>query len=238
MSARSNTCTNNDGFEFTALSEAKNYRTALLQDFKMFLQGNVVEVGAGIGQITSGLREMREIRNLTSIEPDAISCARIRNLFPDHDLVQGTIADLKSKNSWNAILSINVLEHIETDEEELATYHSLLRPEHGTLCLFVPARPEIYAPVDRHFGHFRRYTCAELRHKLEHAGFKILRLRYYNFIGYFAWWATFCCLNKRSFNVGAVRLFDRAIFPLVHWTESNISAPPIGQSLIAVATAR
>lgn len=238
MSTTSNTCTNNDDFEFTALSEAKNYRTALLQDFKMFLQGNVLEVGAGIGQITSELRAISEIRNLTSIEPDTNSCARIRGQFPDHDLVQGTIADLKSKNSWNAILSINVLEHIESDEVELAIYHSLLKPAQGALCIFVPARPEIYAPIDKHFGHFRRYTSPELQLKLERAGFTILRLRYYNLIGYFAWWATFCLLKKQSFNVGAVRLFDRAIFPLVHWTESNISAPPIGQSLIAIATAR
>jgi len=238
MSTTSNTCTINDDFEFIALSEAKNYRAALLQDFKKFLQGNVLEVGAGIGQITSELRAIREIRNLTSIEPDAKSCARIRGQFPDHDLVQGTIADLKSKNSWNAILSINVLEHIESDEVELAIYHSLLKPAQGALCIFVPARPEIYAPIDKHFGHFRRYTSSELQLKLERAGFTILQLRYFNFIGYFAWWATFCLLEKQSFNVRAVRLFDRAVFPLVHWTESNISAPPIGQSLIAIATAR
>jgi hypothetical protein len=45
-------------------------------------------------------------------------------------------------------------------------------------------------------------------------------------------------LKKRSFDVGAVRLFDRAIFPAVHGLESRICAPPIGQSLMAVALAR
>ena len=60
--------------------------------------------------------------------------------------------------SWNAILSINVLEHIESDADELATYFRLLKPARGALCLFVPARPDIYAPIDKDFGHFRRYT--------------------------------------------------------------------------------
>jgi SAM-dependent methyltransferase len=225
-------------FEFAALNEARNYRAALLRDFRVHLSGNVLEVGAGIGQITSELRTIPEIKKLTSIEPDAVFCAQLRARFPEQDLIQGTVSDLQSETEWNAILSINVLEHIESDREELEAYRSLLQPMRGTLCLFVPARPEIYAPVDRDFGHFRRYTRSELRRKLEEAGFTLDRLHYYNFVGYFAWWASFCLLKKRSFDVAAVRLFDRAIFPAVHGFESRICRPPIGQSLMAVAVVR
>jgi hypothetical protein len=160
---------------------------------------------------------------------------RLRARFPQQDLLQGPVNDLQSETAWNAILSINVLEHIEMDGDELVAYHRLLQPAGGALCLFVPARPEIYAPIDRDFGHFRRYTRLELRRKLEGAGFKLVQLRYYNFVGYFAWWASFCFLKKRSFDVAAVRLFDRAIFPVVHGFESRICPPPIGQSLMAVA---
>lgn len=225
-------------FEFAALNEASNYRRALLRDFRSYLRGNVLEVGAGIGQITSELRQLSEITNLFSIEPDAGFCAKLRARFPQHGLHQGTIGDFQSETDWNAILSINVLEHIEKDEEELAAYHRLLQPAAGTLCLFVPARPEIYAPIDKDFGHFRRYTRPELQKKLEGAGFRLVRLRHYNFAGYFAWWVNFCLLKKRSFDVTAVRLFDRVIFPAVHGFESRICPPPIGQSLMAVATAR
>ncbi|MEI9863104.1 MAG: hypothetical protein WDN00_00805 [Limisphaerales bacterium] len=35
-----------------------------------------------------------------------------------------------------------------------------------------------------------------------------MRLRYYNFVGYFAWWLSFCALKKRGFDLSAVRLFD------------------------------
>lgn len=224
-------------FEFAALSEAKNYRAALMHEFNSHLHGNVLEVGAGIGQITSELLQIPKIRKLLSIEPDAKLCEQLRSQFPEHDLLQGTVRDLKSQVNWNAIVSINVLEHIENDKEELIAYHSLLRASGGALCLFVPARPEIHAPIDKDFGHFRRYTKRDLRMKLEDAGFTIGRIRYYNFIGYFAWWMSFCVLKKRSFEVSAVRLFDRAIFPLLHRFESRICAPPIGQSLIAVAKA-
>ncbi len=225
-------------FEFAALNEAKNYRTALLRDFGIFLRGNVLEVGAGVGQITSELLKMAEIRHLTSIEPDIGFCTQLHSRLPGHDLVQGTVNDLSSEMDWNAILSINVLEHIEDDAAELAAYCRLLRPARGALCLFVPARPEIYAPIDKDFGHFRRYTWPELRNRLEKAGFTLLRIRYYNLAGYFLWWLNFRCLKKRSFDVAAVRLFDRAIFPLVHGFESRICPPPIGQSLMVIAVAK
>jgi hypothetical protein len=138
----------------------------------------------------------------------------------------------------NAILSINVLEHIKEDDRELAVYRQKLAREKGALCLFVPARPEIYAPIDRDFGHFRRYTKKELCQKLERAGFEILLLRYYNFVGYFAWWLNFCALKKRGFDLQAVRFFDRIIFPPVHAFEANVCPPPIGQSLLAIARAK
>lgn len=238
MNNQPNAMADTADFEFAALNEARNYRAALLHDFKDYLRGNVLEVGAGIGQITAGLMATPEINRVTSIEPDPEFCAQFRARFPEQDLVQGTVSDLRSDIPWNAVLSVNVLEHIETDSEELDAYRRLLQPAKGALCLFAPARPEIYAPIDKDFGHFRRYTRSELRAKLEAAGFSVAQLHYYNFVGYFAWWASFCLLKKRSFDVTQVRLFDRTIFPAVHGFESHIFRPPIGQSLMAVALAR
>jgi SAM-dependent methyltransferase len=235
MTGLPNAAAQSADFEFAALSEARNYRNALLRDFGEHLRGRVLEVGAGIGQITEELRRIPAITKLVSIEPDPGFCARLRVAFPGHALVQGTIDDLKSDEPWDAILSINVLEHIAEDERELAIYRKVLAREKGTLCLFVPARPEIYAPLDKDFGHFRRYTRPELRRKLEQAGFQILHLRYYNFIGYFTWWINFRVMQKRRFGVKAVRCFDRMVFPLMHEFESRICLPPIGQSLLVMA---
>lgn len=66
----------------------------------------------------------------------------------------------------DAIVSVNVLEHIARDQAELVAYRSLLGRTSGCLCLFVPAGPGIYAPIDRDFGHHRRYTRPELDRKL------------------------------------------------------------------------
>ncbi len=233
-----NAAAQTEDFEFAALREARNYRAALLSDFGPYLQGNVLEVGAGIGQITEALLEIHAIDHLTSIEPDSGFCEAIRSRLPNHDLIEGTVLDLVEAREWHAILSINVLEHIENDVDELTRYLSLLQPAHGTLCLFVPARQEIYAPIDQDFGHFRRYGRSELERKLRTAGFNHIRIRYYNFVGYFLWWMSFCVLKRRSFDVGSVRLFDRAIFPIMHGLEKHLLSPPIGQSLIVTASTR
>ncbi|HEY1786820.1 MAG TPA: class I SAM-dependent methyltransferase [Verrucomicrobiae bacterium] len=227
-----------EDFEFAALSVADNYRKALLREFSEYLRGNVLEVGAGIGQITEALLKKSDIGRLTSIEPDSNFYAQLAGKFPGHSVVHGTIEDLPRDSSWNAVVSINVLEHIKEDERELKNYHEHLHKSAGVLCLFVPARMEIYAELDRDFGHFRRYTRPELRGKLERAGFQVLRLRYYNLAGYFAWWLNFCLLKKRHFDARSVRFFDRFIFPVVHGFESRICPPIVGQSLLAIAQAK
>ncbi|MEI7958565.1 MAG: methyltransferase domain-containing protein [Verrucomicrobiota bacterium] len=230
-----NAAASNEDFEFAALAEAKNYRRALLREFSLFLRGDVIEIGAGIGQMTAELSAIAAIRRLLPIEPSAEHCAKHRENHPEFPALEGYIDDVDKATAWDAIFSVNVLEHIEHDREELCKYAALLREKRGTLCLFVPARPEIYAPIDKDFGHFRRYTKADLRQKLAAAGFEIARLDYFNFVGYFAWWLNFCLLKKRSFEVDKVRLYDRGIFPMVHWLESHILRPPLGQSLLAIA---
>ena len=222
-------------FEFAALNEARNYRAALFREFAPQLQNHVLEVGAGIGQMTSHLVQLPSVTRTLAVEPDPEFCRRHRALHPNHKILEGTVANLPPDDAWNAILSINVLEHIGDDEAELRQYARLLQARRGALCLFVPARPEIYAPIDRDFGHFRRYTRPELQRKLEGTGFEIRRLDYFNLVGYFAWWVNFCLLKKRLFEPGKVRFFDRRIFPLVHRLESSFLRPPVGQSLIAVA---
>ncbi len=187
--------------------------------------------------MTGLLRQLPQISHLISIEPDPAFAACFRETYPDAELIEGTIEQAPAGADWDGVLSVNVLEHIGADEAELATYAKLLSARHGVLCLFVPAGPEIYAPIDKDFGHFRRYTCTELRRKLDAAGFTIERLTYFNSVGYLAWWLNFRVLKKRRFEVSKVRLFDRLIFPIVHALESRLIRPPFGQSLLAIARA-
>ncbi len=238
MTEAPNAQASSEDFEFAALSLADNYRAALMREFSSAIRGNVLEVGAGIGQFTEALLKNPAVTRLISIEPHKPFYSQLAKKFPVHSIIQGTIEDLKSDDDWNAIININVLEHIQEDERELKSYRDRLVKKNGTLCLFVPARPELYSLLDKDFGHFRRYTRPELRQKLKRAGFEIVRLRYYNIVGYLAWWLMFRVLKKRHFNPGSVRFFDRFIFPPVYGFESHVFPPFIGQNLLAMARAK
>ncbi len=237
MTEQPNATANTADFEFAALAEARNYRQALTAEFGEALSGEVLEVGAGIGQMTEQLVRLTAVRRTVAIEPDPRFCAEHRRRLPGHQLIEGTVADLPAQTACDAILSINVLEHIREDEAELRRYAALLQRRHGALCLFVPARPELYAPIDKDFGHFRRYAYDELKRKLLQAGLKVHRLHYFNLAGYFGWWWNCCVLKKRTFDPAMVRIFDRLVFPLSHWIEATLIRPPIGQSLLAIARA-
>jgi len=225
-----------EDFEFEALKEAVNYRRSLIEEFSPYLEGDILEVGAGIGQFTVELLLVPNVRSVHAIEPDPRFYSKLLAQNLKIQATLGTVADLDPSLKCDAIVSVNVLEHIKNHADELNRYHACMK-KGGRLCLFVPACPSIHAPIDANFGHYRRYTRGELRDLLQGAGFRIVKLVYFNSLGFFAWWFNFCVLKKTSFEVGKVRLYDRRIFPLVHALESRCLRPPIGQSLLAICEA-
>ena len=115
----------------------------------------------------------------------------------------GTVDMLGTEHAVDAIVSINVLEHIRDDDSELACYARSPSERRGHLCLFVPARQEIYAPIYGDFGHYRRYTKTDLQRQLTGAGFELVALDYFNLVGYFVWWLNFRVLKRRTFDATA-----------------------------------
>lgn len=237
MSQDPNAIATTEDFEFAALSEAVNYRNGIVREFAPFLTGRVLEIGAGVGQTSEAILQLPGINELVGVEPDPRFQEGFRQRLPDVRLVAGTCGDLAAAEEFHAAVMVNVLEHIEDDCAELSALHARLRQTRGHLCILVPARPELYSRLDAHFGHFRRYTRSDLRTKLVDAGFSLVRLHYFNFIGYLAWGVRHRILGSMSFDPLQVRAFDRAIFPVAHAFESKFFRPPIGQSVLAIAQA-
>ena len=225
-------------YEFDSLRVATNYRRALTREFAPMIRGAVLEIGAGIGQMTADFRTLPGISRYLAIEPDATFHAEFESANRGVPLLKGFTHELRDRSDWDTALSINVLEHIENDDRALAEWAELLRRNHGRLGLLVPARMELMSQIDHSFGHFRRYTKPGLRRVLEAAGFEIERLHYFNLAGYFGWALMFRILKRQRFSIHSVRRFDRWIFPPMHAFERSILRPPFGQSLLAIARAR
>jgi SAM-dependent methyltransferase len=227
--------TQEEEFEFQALWNAKNYRAAIEKEFAPYLRGAVLEVGSGIGQFSKNILGCSKVKNLICLEPNEefIERHKVNNSAEKH--IHGIAQSLLGSTHVDAIVSVNVLEHIQDDQNELNTYQKLLSKKQGHLCLLAPARPEIYSRIDHRFGHYRRYTKHELCDKISKSGLIVEKVFYYNFIGYFAWWFVFCLLKSSGFNPSSVCLFDRFIFPPVNWIERCVFRPPFGQSIVLIA---
>ncbi len=147
--------------------------------------------------------------------------------------VRANILDSKAfaKNSFDAIISLDVLEHIKEDEKALSRMNSIIRPG-GALVITVPAFPALYSKLDAKIGHCRRYTRKELEEKLLGAGFEVEKIFYWNFLGLFGW-ALFCKLFGKS-TTAANNPLSNAVLGAALGIEKNFK-PPIGLTLFAKA---
>ncbi len=90
--------------------------------------------------------------------------------------------------SVDAVVLLNVLEHIERDEAALLHVARILKPG-GVAVIEVPAGPELYDVYDKLLFHHRRYRMPELLDKISRCGLKTLETSHLGFFLYPAFWA-------------------------------------------------
>lgn len=224
------------GDELEALQEARNYLHWIVSSMAPHVGRRAAEIGAGIGNFAEHLLQSTQVEQLVLIEPAANLFPTLARRFAQERRVrvlQGEFGDCSGKFQAETVILPNVLEHVEDDRGLLTGIHKFL-PADGTLLLFVPALPRLFGTLDEQFGHFRRYTRPELREKLERAGFRVERLRYFNLPGVAAWFLAGKILRQRTIQAGQTWFYDRFVIPWVARLE-RAWEPPLGQSLLAVA---
>ena len=218
------------------MAQATNYYDWIVDSFAPHIGERCIEAGAGIGTVSNLVLRRASPRALTLIEPAANNVPALRERFAGDSRVKvyhGYLEDLAGSFESDSIIAVNVLEHVERDDEFLKASYSVLAPG-GSLLLLVPALPAIFGSLDRAFDHFRRYTRSGLRASLLAAGFEIETLHYLNMVGVAAWFVSGRVLHRTTLGRGQVRFYDRWVIPLVRRLESLVPAP-IGQSILAVA---
>ena len=78
-----------------------------------------------------------------------------------------------AENSFDAVMSGDVLEHIEDDRRAVAEFFRVLKPG-GVAVISVPADPGKWSIDDEWSGHKRRYTEAGIKKLFAEAGFEML----------------------------------------------------------------
>jgi SAM-dependent methyltransferase len=88
----------------------------------------------------------------------------------------------------DAVVLLNVLEHIEDDAGAVRQLLRILKPG-GIAVIEVPAGPHLYDVYDKALMHFRRYRRKGAISLFETAGFEVLKASHLGFFVYPAFWA-------------------------------------------------
>jgi SAM-dependent methyltransferase len=227
------------GTELEAMAHAPNYYNAIKRRFAPHLGRRVLEVGAGVGTFSALLARDRTIENLTLLEPALNNFPTLSARFSGDSRVrvlQGYLEEYSARLSADAMVLVNVLEHVPDDVRLLQAAHQVLAPG-GRILIFVPAVQALYGSLDEAFDHHRRYSLGLLRDRLTGAGFRIRKIHYMNLPGVLSWFIAGRVLRRRTLSPRDVRTYDRWVVPWMVKLES-MHAPPIGQSLLAIAEAR
>lgn len=227
-----------------ALKSAGNYYAWIASHFQPVLGRRVLDIGGGHGPHLDHI--VAPDRFVTSLElsPDCVRGMQERFAGRSFEAVCGDITDPElverlRATSFDTIVCVNVLEHIERDDVALAAMRSILAAAGGRLFLLVPAHPALYGTPDELAGHFRRYRRSELRSRIERAGFHSVQTRYFNGLGAIPYWFNSRILRPKTLGGPVdtqIAVFDRWFVPVLRRLESLVPMP-FGQSLIATAYA-
>jgi 2-polyprenyl-3-methyl-5-hydroxy-6-metoxy-1,4-benzoquinol methylase len=186
--------TNYIGNELELFSHAKNWKNYWGGKVKPYLGKKVLEVGAGLGGTTQYLFDDKNITHWTCLEPDPVLAHGIEDkikagLIPKNcTIAVNTLEQLeKPKNTegaYDSIIYIDVIEHIENDEAELAQTLPFLK-KGGHLIILVPAHQFLFSPFDEAIGHFRRYDRPQLKSVIPD-GYDIVKAEYLDAVGLLA----------------------------------------------------
>ena len=220
------------------LGAAKNFFDWVLDAFDRDLRGQILEVGAGTGTITRKLVERYPDIVVTALEPAgnmAVELASFGALHPRVDVQQSTLADDPVEaERFDAVLYLNVLEHIVDDREEVSLAARALRPG-GALLVFGPAHEWLYSDLDHKAGHYRRYSKRGLSEVVRASGLVVESCRYFDVLGVPPYWLVYRFLRHTGITGSTTWVYDRLVVPLSRLAQRVLRNPPVGKNVVLVA---
>lgn len=143
-------------------------------------------------------------------------------------------------SSFDTVLCIDLLNHVESDRETLSEIHKVLHKD-GELLLLVPAFPFLLGQRDRELGHLRRYSKSQIKALLADTGFEAVSLRFWNALALIPYIFIERILGRKvsdKVRFGAADPSSRLLGPLLRFWYRHIERHvpfPAGLSIFIVA---
>jgi len=124
--------------------------------------GTLIEIGCSSGFLLPQLRAAYPQATIVGADIVSEPLKRLSNQYPDIPFLRMNLVDCAlPAETFDAVIALNVLEHIEQDGSAVEQIFRILKPG-GMFVVEVPQGPALYDRYDRELRHFRRYTMAGL----------------------------------------------------------------------------
>lgn len=224
------------GNELELFKHAHNWKKYYAKFIEGYLKNDVLEVGAGIGETTYSLCDGTQ-NSWVCVEPDVqltkeLKIKKENGYLPSFiEIITGTLDGMDSSRKFDAIIYIDVIEHIENDSEELKKAAYFLKPN-GHLIILVPAHNYLFSKFDKSIGHYRRYDKDMLANVVP-KGFQKVDLLYLDSIGLFASLANKWFLKQDYPKLKQIKFWDNYMIP-VSKIMDVISFYSMGKTVVGV----
>jgi SAM-dependent methyltransferase len=218
------------------LTGTPQYLSWLARKIRPHVGDEVLEVGAGIGNMTGRLMGRRVLYVAGEKDPLHVHALRNRFLRTPNVVVQRIDPALPEdlaglERCFDTILCLNVLEYLDDPARLLDSLRDTLKPG-GVLIVLVPQGPGLFGTLDQSLGHRRRFGAAELRRLLAERGLAAETEYSFNRAGTPPWWAYSRLFGSKHINKPVLKLFDKTVWL---WRRLDGLMPWPGLSLIMVA---
>ena len=176
-----------DEIELSSLAENEEFhwwfteRRNLLRVWASQLPAHthLLDIGAGVGTQSRLLKD--EFRfHVTAVEQSTYGSNKCRE--SGLETLQDNAINLSLSNETiDAVIAMDVLEHIQEDAKALSEIHRVLKDD-GIFFITVPAFQFMWSKHDEAVQHVRRYSKREITQKLRESGFLVTNIRYWNSI--------------------------------------------------------
>jgi glycosyltransferase involved in cell wall biosynthesis len=215
-----------------ALSHANRFNRWMADTIRPYVGSRVLEIGAGIGNLTRVLIPNVKCYVATDLDPEHM--AQLSTRLQHRPNLKVRYCDLTNPADFtefagmmDSVVCLNVLEHVEDDHMGLHNIHSALATG-GRAIVLVPHDQAIYGSLDAALGHFRRYSHEELKTKMEQAGFRVETILEFNRISRPGWYVSGRIMRRTTLDPMQMKLFDkmvwlwRKIYRYLPWPPTSI----------------
>ena len=227
-----------EGFNtLEAISLAHHFNAWMFEQVQPFMNGRILEIGSGIGNISQYFIDENAdivLSDIREVYCNALQQKFTKNEVLNLDLVHPDFDKVYShlQGSFDACFAMNVIEHIEDDHLAMKNLVSLLKVG-GKVLILVPAGPSLYNDSDKGLFHFRRYTPSMMNQLFQSAPLLMEKKWMFNALGIPAWFFGGKILKKKEVEGKQMDVYDKLI-PIARFIDW-ITFRKMGLSIIALA---